>query len=182
MSEENLIRHFAPTLAGIKTGSLFNLCYGSDRQMLADARHWNGLLTQKGLRMLPLRFSDGRGLIYLYRPSRLAHDLRQPEAVRILNRCGYRGKTPEQCVAGLAERMRRGDAFPHEIGLLLGYPPADVLGFMESPAACKCVGCWKVYGDVEAARETFARYEKCTQAYCRQYRAGRGVQWLAVAG
>lgn len=46
--------------------------------------------------------------------------------------------------------------FPHEIGLFLGYPAEDVKGFIENKAACsKCSGCWKVYGDEQAARILF---------------------------
>ena len=51
------------------------------------------------------------------------------------------------------------------MGLFLGYPPEDVRGFIENRAAgCKLIGCWKVYGDVDAAKEKFASFERCTRA------------------
>lgn len=51
--------------------------------------------------------------------------------------------------------MRTKD-FPHEIGLFLGYPLEDVQGFIENRAeGYKCVGCWKVYGDEEYAKQEF---------------------------
>ena len=71
----------------------------------------------------------------------------------------------------LIERLR-GNEFPHEIGLFLSYPPEDVKGFMADPCACKCSGCWKVYGGREAAEKQFARYRKCTGVYCEQWREG----------
>ena len=38
--------------------------------------------------------------------------------------------------------------FPHEIGIFLGYPLADVAGFIRNKGRnCKCIGTWKVYGD-----------------------------------
>ena len=81
------------------------------------------------------------------------------------------------------KRMREQDEFPHEIGLFLGYPPEDVRGFIENGArGCKCVGCWKVYGDAETARETFAKYKKCTDVYRARYAEGRSVERLTVAG
>ena len=59
MSEEILIRQGAPTLAGIKTGSLFP-CPCEDREnLLTDIRRLNRLLVPKGLCLLPIRFLEG---------------------------------------------------------------------------------------------------------------------------
>ena len=56
MSEEILVRQGAPTLAGIKTGSLFP-CPCEDREaLLSDIRKLNRRLSPKGLCLLPLRF------------------------------------------------------------------------------------------------------------------------------
>ena len=83
----------------------------------------------------------------------------------------------------LIKRMCADEEFPHEIGLFLGYPPEDVRGFIENGAEnCKCVGCWKVYGNVEAAKKTFAKYKKCTDVYSRQQANGKSVERLTVAG
>ena len=72
MSEEILIRQGAPTLAGIKTGSLFP-CPCEDREaLLADIRKLNRRLSPKGLCLLPIRFLAGQALLYLYRPRRAA--------------------------------------------------------------------------------------------------------------
>ena len=75
MSEEILVRQGAPTLAGIKTGSLFP-CPCEDKEALfADIRRLNRLLVPKGLCLLPIRFLKGQVLLYLYRPSELRRDL-----------------------------------------------------------------------------------------------------------
>ena len=71
--------------------------------------------------------------------------------------------------------------FPHEIGLFLSYPPEDVKGFLEH-RPCKCVGCWKVYENEEAAKKTFAKYKACTRVYCRQLASGIDIERLTVAG
>ncbi len=58
-------------------------------------------------------------------------------------------------------RKREREDFPHEIGLFLSYPPEDVAGFIANHASLgKCTGTRKVYGDVQTAKITFARYEK----------------------
>ena len=74
MSEELVIRCCAPTLASIKTGNLFSCCFASRQEMLSDVRSLNNRLGNKGLRVLPMRYRDGKGLIYVYRPRRLSRD------------------------------------------------------------------------------------------------------------
>ena len=69
MSEEMVVRQCAPTLAGIKAGSLFP-CPCTDRDALLDeVRQLNRRLSPKGLCLLPLRFTEGSALLYLYRPA-----------------------------------------------------------------------------------------------------------------
>ena len=62
MSEEILIRQGAPTLAGIKTGSLFPRPCEDREDLLADIRRLNRLLVPKGLCLLPIRFLEGQAL------------------------------------------------------------------------------------------------------------------------
>ena len=64
----------------------------------------------------------------------------------------------------------------------MGYPPEDVEGFISQKAQnYKCVGCWKVYGDAEAAQRTFEKYKKCTDVYCSQWEKGISIERLTVA-
>ena len=81
MSEYQIIRFCAPTLAGLKTASLFCCDAPDEAELLGQLRHWNTSLAPKGLRMLPLRIWNGRALIYLYRPKALARDLENNWAV-----------------------------------------------------------------------------------------------------
>ena len=55
MSEENLVRQCAPTLAGIKTGTIFPVPFDSLPGLTAEIRDLNRILVPKGLRLLPLR-------------------------------------------------------------------------------------------------------------------------------
>ena len=182
MSDLYLVRHCAPTLAGIKTGSLFTCPYGCREALFQSVRRMNQRLLHKGLRVVPLRCSENKALIYIYRPKRLATDLSDPAAAQILEQYGYDNSTCGRCVVRLVRRLREQEEFPHEIGLFLGYPPEDVCGFIENRACnCKCVGCWKVYGDEEAARRKFAQYKKCTRIYWDQWAKGKPVERLAVA-
>lgn len=183
MSEAHIVRLGAPTLAGIKTANLFTCPHQGREEATNFLRRLNQKLRPKGLRLIPLRFSQERVLVYLYRPGRLEQDLQDKAAVEILERMGYITDSCDGCVAQLMHRLRQAPEFPHEIGLFLGYPPEDVLGFIENKAQnYKCVGCWKVYGDPDAAQKKFDQYKRCTQAYCQQWEKAGDIDRLLVAG
>ena len=118
MSEETVVRQAAPTLAGVKTGSLFP----------------------------------------------------------------YRCQSCAACVRQLVERFHREGEFPHEIGLFLSYPPEDVKGFIADRDNYKAQCMWKIYGDEEKARTLCAKFQRCTECYCRLWQKGRRLEQLAVAG
>lgn len=182
MSEELLVRHCSPTLAGIKTGNMFNCSFENSEKMKESIRKLNGVFAKKGLRILPLRYRNNSALIYVYRPSKLSQDLQDDTACRLLEERGYATGVPESCILHLIHRLSSSEEFPHEIGLFLGYPPEDVCGFIENRAeGCKCVGCWKVYSDEEAAQKTFEKFKKCTTVYCEQWAKGRSIERLTVA-
>lgn len=182
MSEELLIRHCSPTLAGIKTANMFSYCFNSKSEMQDVIRKLNRVLSKKGLRVIPLSTKDGRTLIYVFRPNKLMWDLRDNTACNLLQDIGYSPCNVPGCINHLIKRLNESDVFPHEIGLFLGYPPLDVKGFIENKeGTCKCVGTWKVYSDEEKAIKTFERYKKCTDVYSRLYADGKPIEKLAVA-
>ncbi|BAL01599.1 hypothetical protein OBV_44000 [Oscillibacter valericigenes Sjm18-20] len=179
--EELLIKYCSPTLAGLKTGSLVSCLYSTREEIIREIRLLNQALKPKGLCAMPLRYMNGRALIYLFRPDQLKRDLSNMDAVSILLASGYQNTKPVECLSELIRRLNGGGEFPHEIGLFLGYPPEDVRGFIENRARnFKCVGCWKVYGDAGAAKKRFAQYKKCTDIYCRCWKNGRSITQLAV--
>ena len=174
MSEELIVRHGSPTLAGLKAGSLLDGLFCG-----TDLMAWQAV---KMVRALGLRLLKGRALIYVYRPARLARDLERAEVRALLADRGY-PTDATACVRTLCQRLRRTEEFPHEIGLFLSYPPEDVRGFIENRAGgFKCVGCWKVYGDAAAAQALFGKYSHCTRVYCDRYARGVPLERLTVAG
>ena len=180
MSDHQLVRFCAPTLAGIKTGSLFTIHFSTE-----DIRHeiteLNRSLKRKGIRIIPLKVCETHALIYLYRPEMLDKDLKDPMAVKILRRFGYQISSSDRCVADLVRRLNSSPVFPHEIGLFLGYPPSDVDGFINNPNEGFCaVGYWKVYSNADEALRVFERYTRCTEEYGRMLNSGRTLEQLVV--
>ncbi len=181
MSEEMIVRYCSPTLAGMKTGSLYSDYCESEKEMRTCVLAYNRKLVKKGLRVIPLRYHNKRVLIYVYRPCQLANDLQDGLANRLLKNCGYQMNDGDHCVIELMKRLSDNNDFPHEIGLFLGYPPIDVHGFIENKSLnCKCVGCWKVYGDEQEAKKMFDKYKKCSEVYCSLYAKGKSIEGLSV--
>ncbi|MHB8065530.1 MAG: DUF3793 family protein, partial [Ruminiclostridium sp.] len=148
MSEELLIKHCSPTLAGMKTGSLVNCSYECYYELQCQMDRLNHMLNPKGVHIVPLRITDSKALIYVYRPAKLASTISCDEVKEFLMYSGYRGCNTEYCIKLLAARLKEYEEFPHEIGLFLGYPLCDVKAFIENKGKnCKYVGCWKVYSD-----------------------------------
>ena len=182
MSDDMLIKHCAPTLMGLKTGNMFSFKFETDIEEHRSLTEINRRLGAKGLRAIPLRRYKGSTLIYLFRPSRLKADLNDRQAMKILGEMGYHQDSVGFCIAGLMKKLRENADFPHEIGLFLGYPPEDVCGFIKNKGGgCKCVGCWKVYGDADKARQTFDKYKRCTELCCSLAEKGYSVERMAVS-
>ena len=82
----------------------------------------------------------------------------------------------EECLDRLSVRIRESESFPHEIGIFLGYPVEDVVGFIENKGEnFKLCGTWKVYGNVENAKRTFSNYVKCRAYLCNKLNEGADI-------
>ena len=181
MTERILVEHCAPTLAGLKTAGLITVAFDTQECARCEVCRLNRLLAKKGVRIIPMRYRNGRVLLYVYRPSMLKKDMENETARAMLCEQGYKFQHVDCGVAQLAKRMKQSDDFPHEVGLFLGYPPEDVFGFIHHrEKGCKCVGDWRVYGDEGKARKTFARYKKCKDIYRKLFLSGKSVEALTV--
>lgn len=182
MSEELLVRHCSPTLAGLKTGNLFNCKFESIAELKSTIEYMNNMLNSKGVYVYLLKLWGDRALIYVFRPNKLKKDLSQEDSKKLLSKAGYSGNNIRGYLKHLSERIYKCQEFPHEIGLFLGYPVDDVKGFIENKGRnCKCVGCWKVYTNECEAMKTFAKFKKCTDVYCKKLHEGLSIVRLTIA-
>lgn len=179
MSDLFIAENCAPTLAGIKTGNLFSTEVNDMQSFRSELRRLNRFLTKKGIRVIPVRFHDGHALVYLYRPERLAADMRDAETAALLKELGYTCANADSLVMELISRLDHRRKFPHEIGVFLSYPAKDVRCFMKnSRKGVKLVGCWKAYNDTSQARRTFEQYKRCTASYCNALKRGVPLEQL----
>lgn len=181
MSEENIIQHCSPTLAGLKSAAMFSTPFTTRSEAINALIRLNSSVCPMGLKAILLRYRGQKALIYIYRPDMLSRELERPDALELLRSRGYCFRDLDEAIAELVERVDKCPSIPHEIGLFLGYPPEDVKGFIENNAACyKCRGYWKVYGDEEKAKCLFSKYFECTRSYMERYRNGAGLDSLII--
>ena len=183
MLEDAVIAYGSPTLARLKTGSLFAVRHSDEAALRHEIGRLNDILVPRGVRLAALHRSGDRTLAYLYRELALRETLSAPEVQALLLRCGYRVFTVEAALRTLRRRLETSPGFPHEIGIFLGYPLADVIGFIQNGGRnCLCSGCWKAYANEREARRTFARLNKCRAVYARRFAEGYPLARLTVAG
>ncbi len=181
MSYDLIVQYCSPTLAGLKVGSLFSYFYKDEKELAELVHLRNQALNQKGIYFTVLLTKKGRALIYVYRKNQLENVLKNPEIQAFLQTMGYHSFTWQDCRAMLMHHLSRQD-FPHEIGIFLGYPLADIKGFIQHKGAnYKLVGCWKVYSDEKQAKALFDSYSKCTRIYETQLAHGMDITQLTVA-
>ena len=180
MSEIDIMHQAAPTLAGIKAGSLFNCPYHDHQSLVEDCVRLNRILVPKGIRLVPIRILNDRVLVYVYRSKDIEKILSDKQVEHVLEQYGYTNKQPTHCVAHLVHRLQEDSSFPHEVGIFLGYPIEDVIGFIEK-RECKWIGCWKVYGDVQKAKRQFDQIHQCMTSYRTMVQHGIAMQSAIVS-
>lgn len=136
----------------------------------------NANLVHGGMHASVLGYTRSAARIYIYRRAMLERDLSCHEASNLLELLGYDTGSVEKCLSRLLERLSE-DNFPHEIGLFLGYPLCDVIGFMEKKK-CLFSGLWKVYGNVEETKRVFMAYQNCTEKYACAIAQGKTLKEL----
>ena len=182
MLEKYFIEHCTSTMASLKCASLFNCTFQDVAQLENDIAKWNVSFEQKGIRLFVLRRKASSALVYMYRPEKLKNRLENRDIISFLREYGYSDMSVDKVLERLSARIALTDGFPHEIGIMLGYPLNDVKGFITHKGEnCKFTGPWKVYGDEHEARRLFAKFRKCKTVYKELYGRGRSVLQLTVA-
>lgn len=180
--EQYLIDNCSPTLASLKTANLFNYRYSSTDELNKAVWRWNKELSVKGISVTVLRRRENTALVYVYRTEKLAKDFSRPGVARFMKRHGYENTDIGYCIEVLREKLMNSEDFPHEIGIFLGYPLGDVIGFIDNAGKnSRCTGCWKVYCNECEAMRTFARFDKCRAVYQKMWAKGRSIVQLTVA-
>ena len=182
--ETELVRQCAPTLAGLKASSLFRFVFPPTADPFRLVASVSRILESKHLDIALLQYDviKRSGLLFVYRPKALESIMDQPENLEFFRRRGYSGPGWEDILTEMSLLLATRASFPHEIGILLGYPLEDVEGYLVAPREKDlCSGCWKAYSHPARARRFFEKCRKCTRIYCQCYANGTALSQLAVA-
>lgn len=179
--ENGLIEHCAPTLAGMKSASLFSYFHEGEAIVKKELEEVNGLLNVRGVYVEALLWREKSVLIYVYRLTQLKRELGQPGTLELLKEYGYENCDVDDCIRHLKHRLTNYSCFPHEIGVFLGYPLEDVKGFIENKGEnCKSCGLWKVYCNEGEKNQLFSKLKRCTEVYMQVFREGRELSQMTV--
>lgn len=143
-----LASELAPTLCGSKPATILTLC---DTRKLKLFRWWGqygaATMADTAVRYIVMVEQPGRYTVLFYRQDLLEDCLNEPERKAFFLRLGYPVNAGlDNCLAVLKTKFA--DGCPHEIGLFLGIPLRDVLGFMGfSGEPLSCRSHWCIFGD-----------------------------------
>ena len=122
-----VVTQCAPVLKGVKISNLITMKPGGWRKIRA-------YLKKSRIICIPLYADAEKEVLFLYRYEQLERHLKNREVCEFLRSCGYDRFDVASILARLKRRYQRyagiSEEFPHELGVLLGYPVGDVQGFI----------------------------------------------------
>ncbi len=155
--ETQLALQCAPLITGIKISNL--LIVSKEDEKLVRA-----ILKNTGISSYRLLRTEEKITLLLFRRAQLEVYLTEKEVRDIFAAEGYQTFALGEIFRIFQKRyesyMNGGTQFPHEMGLLLGYPAEDVTGFMENEGRnFLYAGYWKVYAHKDAKIALFRKFE-----------------------
>ena len=179
--EVQLLLQCAPMIAGLKASNL--LIIASENE--ADARR---ILNGTKISCARLARMDKKTTMLIYHEQWVKEYLASREVSDLLRVLGYEGKGFYEVLHSVRKKyrsyMKKEGEFPHELGLLLGYPAEDVKGYMDNKGRnYLCTGYWQVYADPAAKLNLFQKFELARERLIRAIFDGKEIQELIqVAG
>lgn len=177
--ETQLALQCAPLLTGIKISNL--LIVPSRREHVIRT-----ILNRTGISCYRLAKAGEKTTYLLFHRQQLETFLAKTSVSAFFDEAGYSQNLSGDFVLGmiLAEFSARyqmfldgGMEFPHEMGLLLGYPIEDVRGFIENEGRNYLyAGYWKVYADKSVKIALFKQYKLAQETLIRLVANGVSIR------
>lgn len=178
--EVQLALQCAPVLTGIKVANLLIIEKNTAQslpELLGDEKFAYRLLYERKNKLVYL----------IYNRDKLLEYMEIKEVTVLLKFFGYKDNSLENILNEISCRYESymsgcGD-FPHELGLLLGYPVEDVLGFIHHQGQnFLYTGYWKVYGNLEQAKLLFEAFDKAQERAVITIYQGNSIKTIVNAG
>lgn len=154
--EAQLTAQCAPLLAGLKPSNLLivpDWTVGELEEVLEETE----------FSFYCMSVQKGKVVFLIYRFAELISYFNEMEVQKLLGEFGYGIYGIYDMLDIVSEKYEahliKGSEFPHELGLLLGYPVVDVRGFMKHEGKNFLYsGYWKVYGNLSETKQLFYEF------------------------
>lgn len=162
----------APTLAREKASSLINFTNNNRNLKNTWIKYKENIKEMIDIEFFELKNGEKNSVVLFYNREGLEKVLREKRNIEFLKRFGYSEKVSiDESILYLKKRFV--NACPHEVGIFLGYPVEDVAFFINcTDKPCKMMGYWKVYHNVEEAKDIFKRYDKIKDNFMKMIISG----------
>ena len=177
--ETQLVLQCAPFLAGLKVSNL--LAIPADMENAAM-----DMLKKAGISFFRMIKTDKKTVILLFHRKQLESYLYKEDVKEILISEGYMefqiGYVLYMFSIRYQDYICGKGKFPHEIGLILGYPAEDVRGFMDNNGKnFLYTGYWKVYKDVDNKVKLFEKFKIAEELLICLLSSGMDMEYIIKA-
>ena len=174
-----VVTQCAPVLKGVKISNLITMKPGGWRKIRA-------YLKKSRIICIPLYADAEKEVLFLYRYEQLERHLKNREVREFLRGCGYESFEVASVLVRLRRRYRLyagiSKEFPHELGVLLGYPVGDVQGFIDNRGENSLTSrYWKVYQNPKEAERIFDLYDRVKEQALKEIMCGQSLSHVAVS-
>jgi hypothetical protein len=167
--------HCAPLLYGLKISNILKLNHSEVPELMK-------MLRGTGIKVNTL-YDNGyqSSFLLLYDSSGVERYLSIQTVENFMKDCGYMTLQIDYVLSIVSQRyqkyMEGSSDFPHELGIILGYPIEDVIGFINNRGLNSLyAGYWKVYNNVLIARQTFSQYDMAKIEAMEQVKEGLTIR------
>ena len=174
-----VVTQCAPVLKGVKISNLITMKPCGWRKIRA-------YLKKSRIICIPLYADAEKEVLFLYRYEQLERHLKNREVREFLRGCGYESFEVASVLVRLRRRYRLyagiSKEFPHELGVLLGYPVGDVQGFIDNRGENSLTSrYWKVYQNPKEAERIFDLYDRVKEQALKEIMCGQSLSHVAVS-
>ncbi len=168
--EMQLALQCAPLITGLKISNLLIIPEVNNKR-------FEEIIEKTDISVYRLLHYQGKTVYLLYREAKVIEFLKSDRAKEVFIKEGYESLLLEDILHSFQKRYEiyrvKGGTFPHEMGLLLGYPVEDVVGFIENEGSnYLCSGYWKVYEKPIEKQMLFQKFEYAKENLIRLISCG----------
>lgn len=159
-----LVEILGPVILGSKPAEILSFPKYDEKSLhkIEEIEKYIGQCRRISYKMFKFRNSSTK--IIFYNRNALDEHLREYRNMKFLKNLQY----PEQYsleiyLEHMIDKMKEG-VIPHEIGVFLGYPLKDIMGFMgHTSLKLTKVNGWRIYGDPEVSDRKFKEFLDCKE-------------------